>query len=126
MLAGRDLDPAKEQVDRADLHRLVVEPGAPAGKVEVRHDQLKELVKSGKIDSYEVICREVILYWRFLKPNDKVDLPLTLVAAVPGASILELGDWGIRPARWEELRLVEAWRRFLAEPDSYFRHLLAD
>jgi hypothetical protein len=22
--------------------------------------------------------------------------------------------------------LVSAWRRFLAEPDSYFRHLLAD
>jgi predicted ATPase len=49
-----------------------------------------------------------------------------LVAAVPGARILELGDWGIRPARWEELHLVGAWRRFLAEPDSYFRHLLAD
>jgi len=49
-----------------------------------------------------------------------------IVAAVPGASILELGDWGIRPARWEELYLVGAWRRFLAEPDSYLRHLLAD
>lgn len=49
-----------------------------------------------------------------------------IVAAVPGASILELGDWGIRPARWEELHLVGAWRRFLAEPDSYLRHLLAD
>lgn len=49
-----------------------------------------------------------------------------IVAAIPGASILELGDWGIRPARWEELHLVGAWRRFLAEPGSYFRHLLAD
>src|SRR5262252_383375 len=26
-----------------------------------------------------------------------------IVAAVPGASILELGDWGIRSTRWEEL-----------------------
>ena len=50
----------------------------------------------------------------------------TIVAAVPGANILELGDWGIRPARWEELHLVGAWRRFMAEPASYFRHLLAD
>jgi predicted ATPase len=33
-----------------------------------------------------------------------------IVAAVPGASILELGDWGLRPARWEELHLVGAWR----------------
>ena len=49
-----------------------------------------------------------------------------LVAAVPGAHILELGDWGMRPTRWEELHLVGAWRRFLAEPASYFRHLLAD
>ena len=49
-----------------------------------------------------------------------------ILAAVPGASILELGDWGIRAARWEELHLVGAWRRFLTEPDSYFRHLLAD
>jgi predicted ATPase len=49
-----------------------------------------------------------------------------IVAAVPGASILELGDWGIRATRWEELHLVGAWRRFLTEPDSYFRHLLAD
>lgn len=49
-----------------------------------------------------------------------------IVAAAPGASILELGDWGIRAARWEELHLVAAWRRFLTEPDSYFRHLLAD
>ena len=50
-----------------------------------------------------------------------------IVAAVPGATILEgLGDWGMHPARWEELHIVGAWRRFLAEPASYFRYLLAD
>lgn len=49
-----------------------------------------------------------------------------IIAAVPGASILELGDWGIRTARWEELHLIGAWRRFLTEPDSYFRHLFSD
>jgi predicted ATPase len=49
-----------------------------------------------------------------------------IIAAVPGASILELGDWGIRPARWEELHLVGAWRRFLTDPASYFRYLFAD
>jgi uncharacterized protein YfaS (alpha-2-macroglobulin family) len=57
--------------------------GIPGG-LEVRHDQLKELVKSGRIDAYEVIGREVVLYWRYLKANDKFDLPLSLVAAVPG------------------------------------------
>jgi hypothetical protein len=58
--------------------------GVPGG-LEVRYDQLKELVKSGRIDAYEVIGREVILYWRFLKANDKFDIPLSLVAAIPGS-----------------------------------------
>jgi uncharacterized protein YfaS (alpha-2-macroglobulin family) len=58
--------------------------GIPGG-LEVRHDQLKELVKSGKIDAYEVIGREVVLYWRYLKANAKFDLPLSVVAAVPGS-----------------------------------------
>jgi predicted ATPase len=49
-----------------------------------------------------------------------------IVAAVPGATILELGDWGIRPARWDELHLVAAWRQFMTEPASYLRRLLAD
>jgi len=57
--------------------------GIPGG-LEVRHDQLKELVKSGKVDAYEVIGREVVLYWRYIKPNDRFELPLSLVAAVPG------------------------------------------
>jgi predicted ATPase len=47
-----------------------------------------------------------------------------IIAAVPGAHILELGDWGIRPARWDELDIVTAWRRFMAEPQSYLRYLL--
>jgi hypothetical protein len=58
--------------------------GIPGG-LEVRHDQLKELAKSGRIDAYEVIGREVVLYWRHLKAKDKFDLPLSLVAAVPGS-----------------------------------------
>jgi hypothetical protein len=57
--------------------------GIPGG-LEVRHDQLKELVKSGKIDAYEVTGREVVLYWRYLKAKDNIDLPLSLIAAVPG------------------------------------------
>ena len=45
-------------------------------------------------------------------------------AAIPGAHLLELGDWGLRAARWDELDLVRHWRLFLAEPDSYFHRLL--
>ena len=57
--------------------------GLPGG-LEPRHDQLKELVKAETIAAYEVIGREVVLYWRELKAGQKVELPLSLVAAVPG------------------------------------------
>jgi len=57
--------------------------GLPGG-LEPRHDQLKELVKKGKIDAYEVIGREVALYWRTLPGDAKVEVPLSLIAAVPG------------------------------------------
>jgi alpha-2-macroglobulin-like protein len=57
--------------------------GIPGG-FEVRHDQLKELVKSNKIAAYEVRGREVILYWRALAAEARVDFPISLVAAIPG------------------------------------------
>jgi predicted ATPase len=47
-----------------------------------------------------------------------------IVAAVPDATILELGDWGLRPATWDDLALVAVWRDFLREPEVYLRHLL--
>src|SRR5204863_10017267 len=58
--------------------------GLPGG-LEPRHDRLKELVKQGTIDAYEVMGREVVLYWRSLGAGQKVAVPLSLLAAVPGA-----------------------------------------
>jgi predicted ATPase len=49
-----------------------------------------------------------------------------VIAAVPGANLLELGSWGIRPATWDDLGLVIAWRQFMRDPWSFFRHLLED
>jgi hypothetical protein len=49
-----------------------------------------------------------------------------VVAAIPGAHLLELGPWGIRPAAWEDVGLVIGWRQFMRDPRSYFRHLLDD
>jgi predicted ATPase len=46
-----------------------------------------------------------------------------VVAAIPGANLLELGPWGIRPASWDDLSLVVSWRQFLRDPQSFFRHL---
>jgi predicted ATPase len=49
-----------------------------------------------------------------------------IVAAVPGAHILELGEWGMRPARWADLDVVASWRDFLEDPRLYLRYLLED
>ncbi len=57
--------------------------GVPGG-LEPRHDQLKELVKRGTIDAYEVRGREIVLYWRGIAGNAKARVPLSLIAAVPG------------------------------------------
>ena len=47
-----------------------------------------------------------------------------VLAAMPGARILEFGEHGFRTAAWDELELVAHWRSFLEEPDLYLRHLL--
>ncbi len=57
--------------------------GVPGG-LEPRHAQLKELVKKGTIDSYEVLGRDIVLYWRSMPGNAKVQVPLSLIATVPG------------------------------------------
>ncbi|MBT4863664.1 MAG: A-macroglobulin complement component, partial [Planctomycetaceae bacterium] len=58
--------------------------GIPGG-LEVRHDQLKELVKSKQVAAYEVRGREVILYWRDMAAGEQREFPLSLVAAIPGS-----------------------------------------
>jgi predicted ATPase len=47
-----------------------------------------------------------------------------LLVALPGATLLELGEWGIRPAGYDGLDLVQSWRAFLDAPEAYLRHLL--
>jgi predicted ATPase len=47
-----------------------------------------------------------------------------VLAALPGARILELGSWGIREAVWDDLELVMHWRRYLEEPMTYLRHVI--
>ena len=43
-----------------------------------------------------------------------------VLAALPGATVLEVGEWGFRPTPWAESELVMNWRSFLAAPG---RHL---
>jgi hypothetical protein len=49
---------------------------------------------------------------------DEPDAPLSFTSL-----LLELGPWGIRPASWEDLSLVVAWRQFMRDPQGFFRHL---
>jgi uncharacterized protein YfaS (alpha-2-macroglobulin family) len=65
------------------LPTVVAIVGLPGG-LEPRHDQLKELVKKGAVDAYEVLGRDVVLYWRGMEKGQVREVPLSLVAAVPG------------------------------------------
>lgn len=47
-----------------------------------------------------------------------------VLAALPGARILEVGEWGLRETTWDDLELVQHWRRYLDAPGRYLRHLL--
>lgn len=47
-----------------------------------------------------------------------------VLASLPGATVLELGDHGIRRVEWAELELVSHWRGYLDAPERYLRHLL--
>jgi predicted ATPase len=47
-----------------------------------------------------------------------------VIAALPGATILEVGDWGIRHTTWDDLELVQNWKSYLQTPERYLRHVL--
>ncbi|WP_413806469.1 AAA family ATPase [Streptomyces sp. OE57] len=47
-----------------------------------------------------------------------------LLTALPGADIVEVGEHGMRRVAWSELALVDHWRRYLADPQAYLRHVL--
>lgn len=46
-----------------------------------------------------------------------------MLAALPGARILEVGEWGLRESRWEDLEVVGHWQAFLQSPQRYLKHL---
>ncbi|MBV1860047.1 MAG: hypothetical protein KUG77_16660 [Nannocystaceae bacterium] len=68
------------------LPMVVARVGIPGG---LRYDtkQLDELVKDGRIDYYETREREVIAYFRAMKPKEQRAFDLHLLATVPGSYI---------------------------------------
>jgi len=49
-----------------------------------------------------------------------------VLAALPGATVHEVGEWGLRPCDWEDLDLVRGYRGFLDDPRRYLRHVADD
>ncbi len=47
-----------------------------------------------------------------------------VLAAVPDALVLELGEHGIAALNWDDLELVQDWRDFLTAPQRWLRHLV--
>ena len=47
-----------------------------------------------------------------------------VIAATPGARLLEVGEWGLRECEWADLDLVENWRGFLDDPELFLRYVL--
>ena len=47
-----------------------------------------------------------------------------LLAAIPGANVLEVGPWGLRQSAYDDLEVVGHWRAYLDDPMRYLRHVL--
>jgi len=47
-----------------------------------------------------------------------------ILASVPDADIIEVGEHGYRRSAWGDLDLTDHWRRYLASPDAYLRRIL--
>ncbi|SDE71751.1 Predicted ATPase [Blastococcus fimeti] len=46
-----------------------------------------------------------------------------VLAALPGAALLQLDERGITPVDYDDCDLVTSWRAFLRRPDAFLRHL---
>ena len=48
-----------------------------------------------------------------------------LLVSLPGATLLEIGEDGIRRVeKYDDLALVKSWRHFLSAPEQFLRHLI--
>ena len=49
-----------------------------------------------------------------------------LIAATPGATLIEVGEWGMRRVAYQKLELVRSWRDFLENPERFVKYLGSD
>ena len=72
-------------------------------------------------------CMRLLGHLKELLEDDRNQVLLSthspLLAALPGAVIYEVGDWGLRRCDWDDLDLVRLWRTFFDGPERFFRYL---
>ena len=72
-------------------------------------------------------CMALLSHLTDLLEDDRNQVILSthslLLAGLPGATILEVGDWGLRPSAWGDTDLVRLWRDFLDAPRAFLRAL---
>lgn len=72
-------------------------------------------------------CMALLSHLTDLLEDDRNQVLLSthspLLAALPGATILEVGEWGLRPSTWDDTDLVRLWRDFLDDPRRFLRAL---
>jgi predicted ATPase len=49
-----------------------------------------------------------------------------IVLSVPGATILEFGEFGITQVARDDLDLLRDWQSFLERPEVWLRHVLEE
>jgi hypothetical protein len=77
---------AVENVSGKEQGMAVAVVGLPAGlMLPPDMQELRDLVRGGKIDAFEIKGRELILYWRGLAKDAKHEVSLELIAQVPGS-----------------------------------------
>jgi hypothetical protein len=62
--------------------------------------------------------------WPYTIPAVRDLVEKGLIAATPGATLIEMGEWRMRKAKYEDLELVRSWREFLEEPERYVKYLV--
>jgi hypothetical protein len=59
--------------------------GLPAGlALPTDLQEMRELVRAGKIDAFEIRGRELVIYWRQLAPNALLEVNVNLICQLPG------------------------------------------
>lgn len=132
-------EPAAEDSDLHRALRLSCTRGGPTGGLFLRAERLHAQAHqfsgrgrwSERIDgpllgrSHGEGFLQVLALQDMLAAGSQVVLAThsPVLAALPGATLLQLDDEGITPVEYDDCDLVTSWRAFLDRPAAFLRHL---